>query len=149
MGILLASLIISVLGEAARFTAESYKNKKSMDADELQLAVTKALNIAQQKGQDKIDELSRKLLNLDFINKSPTLKSIINNRKKKINNTMKDLRNDIQELSQVELEENMERGKLYDSNFFTVDNQYKNYEEKNKQNEQKIAEIQERIESRI
>lgn len=153
-GVMIAQMIMQVLQTGGELIARSVKNKQVISLDEAENVINKALNKAKNMGQDKLDELTNKLLSNQMITQSPTLKKVIDNRRRKLEQQSKDLRNDLLELDAIQLDNQMK----YDEALSNIDTNVlgiggnKNvdkYKENRDENVQKIQQIQEKIESKL
>lgn len=141
----IASTILSTLGAVAQPIIQSIKSGKWEKLDKVRNAVQRALALANNKGQAKLDELSSKLMSLDLIQRTPALSSAIDNAKQKVKDKINSLRDDISEMELLTVETEQAANRAEDSNLFQIGKRTKQAEEAAEKNVQQIKEIERRL----
>lgn len=142
---ILVSAIGSALGAAAEPIVHRIKQKKWAKIDEVRNMLQRALAVAQTKGENKLDQLTNKLLSLDLIQRTPALASVVDKLKRETKQKISDLRNDITEMGLTTLEAEQQIARAEDSNVFRMDKETEKAQEEVNKSVQKLSQIEQRL----
>lgn len=141
----IVSVVSSTLGAIAQPIIQSIKSKKWASIDEIRNVLQRALAQAQQKGENKVDELTSRLLSLDLIQRTPALARVIDKAKKETREKLNTLRNDISELNLSTLEAEQQLGRAEDANLFKMDKETNKAQEEVDKSVQKLQEFEQKL----
>lgn len=143
---IIVSTILSILGEGARQIITDIKDRKQITIDEARRVINKAVNHAYQKSNQLGEKLSNRLMSISLIQKTPALQQAINKLYDETKQKQQDLKNDIAEIEFQQARADDAYANASDASIFRKRGAMNELSEVNKDVQEKISQIEKRIE---